>query len=229
MFLSIKRVVAVLAIFSVTSSVQAVELKSLDQQFSYALGYQFAQQLKSQGVSVQGGVFAAALDDVLQGNKLQMTTQEMGEAFRLAREQMAQAEAEKAQAAFKAGEAFLADNGKKEGIITLPSGLQYQVLKAGEGEVAGESATVTVHYRGSLITGQEFDSSHSRGEPTSFSLGGVVLGFREGISRMRVGGKWKLFIPASMGYGEVGAPGAIGPNETLVFEVELISVKQTEG
>lgn len=225
MTLSIKPIITSLVLATATFSVQAAELTSLEQKFSYALGYQFAQQLKQQGVTVEGAAFGAALDDVLKGNATQLTTEQMAEAFRQTKEEMAKVKAEAAIAAKQAGEKFLADNSKQEGVVVLPSGLQYQVLEAGEGDKPMAGATVTVHYRGTLISGKEFDSSYGRGEPTSFSLDGVIPGFREGISQMKQGAKWKLFIPASLGYGEVGAPGAIGPNETLIFEVELLSFK----
>ncbi|AKH22303.1 hypothetical protein AAY24_14905 [Sedimenticola thiotaurini] len=204
-------------------SVQAAELTSLEQKFSYALGFQFAQQLKQQGVTVDGSAFGAALDDVLEGRTPKLSSKEMSEAFSQTKEEMAKAKAQEAIAAKDAGEKFLAENSKQDGVVVLPSGLQYQILKAGEGEKPMAGATVTVHYRGTLISGKQFDSSYDRGEPTSFSLDGVIPGFREGISQMKPGAKWKLFIPSNLGYGEVGAPGAIGPNETLIFEVELLS------
>lgn len=224
MSLTMKSILPAVALSLSVVTVQAADLDTLQQRFSYALGHQFAQQLKQQGVTVEGVAFGAAIDDVLQGNQVRLTPQEMSEAFRQTKEEMARAQQEKAEAAGKAGEAFLEQNSSQEGVVVLPSGLQYQVLREGEGERPAPGAKVTVHYRGTLISGEEFDSSYSRGEPTSFSLDGVIPGFREGISLMSPGAKYKLFIPASLGYGETGAPGAIGPNETLIFEVELISI-----
>ncbi len=223
MSVSIKPIITAAVLATTAFSVQAADLGSLEQRFSYALGYQFAQQLQQQGVTVEGAAFGAAIDDVLSGKKTQLTLEQMSEAFRQTKEEMTKAKQQAAEASKQAGEQFLAENGKKSGVVVLPSGLQYQVLEAGEGEKPMAGATVTVNYRGTLISGQEFDSSYARGEPASFSLNGVIPGFREGISQMNKGAKWKLFIPASLGYGEVGAPGAIGPNETLIFEVELIS------
>lgn len=204
-------------------TVQAAELDTLQQRFSYALGYQFSQQLKQQGVMVEGAAFGAAIDDALGGRAAQLTPEQMSEAFRQTKEEMARVQQETAEAAKQAGEAFLVENSRREGVVVLPSGLQYQVLQAGDGEQPMPGAKVTVHYRGTLISGEEFDSSYGRGEPTTFSLDGVIPGFREGISLMNKGAKYKLFIPSSLGYGDAGAPGAIGPNETLIFEVELIS------
>ncbi|MCW8908048.1 MAG: FKBP-type peptidyl-prolyl cis-trans isomerase [Sedimenticola sp.] len=224
MSLTMKSILPAVALSLSAVTAQAADLNTLQQRFSYALGHQFAQQLKQQGVTVEGVAFGAAIDDVLQGNQVRLTPQEMSEAFRQTKEEMARAQQEKAEAAGQAGQAFLERNSSQEGVVVLPSGLQYQVLREGEGEQPAPGAKVTVHYRGTLISGEEFDSSYSRGEPTSFSLDGVIPGFREGISLMNPGAKYKLFIPASLGYGETGAPGAIGPNETLIFEVELISI-----
>ena len=223
MSLMMKSLLPAVALTVSVATIQAAELDTLQQRFSYALGYQFAQQLQQQGVMVEGAAFGAAIDDLLGGDAAQLTAQQMSEAFRQTKEEMARAQQEIAEAAKQTGEAFLAKNSQREGVVVLPSGLQYQVLQAGDGEQPMPGAKVTVHYRGTLISGQEFDSSYGRGEPTTFSLDGVIPGFREGISLMHKGAKYKLFIPSSLGYGETGAPGAIGPNETLVFEVELIS------
>ncbi len=215
--------IIMVALSAAAFSVQAADLGSLEQRFSYALGYQFAQQLQQQRVTVDGAAFGAALDDVRAGKTTALTPEQMSEAFRQTKEEMAKVKAQESLAAKQAGEKFLAENSKQDGVVVLPSGLQYQVLQAGEGGKPMAGAIVTVNYRGTLVSGQEFDSSYARGEPTSFSLDGVIPGFREGISQMSPGAKWKLFIPSDLGYGEVGAPGAIGPNETLIFEVELLS------
>ncbi|MCW8945197.1 MAG: FKBP-type peptidyl-prolyl cis-trans isomerase [Sedimenticola sp.] len=224
MSVSIKHLVPSMALALSAFSVSAAGLDTLEQRFSYALGQQFAQQLKQQGVKVEGAAFGAAVDDALKGMPSQMSPEEMSESFRQMKEVLAKEKAEAAIAAKQTGDKFLEQNGAKEGVVVLPSGLQYQVIQPGEGDTPPAGAEVTVHYRGTLITGKEFDSSYARNEPTSFSLNGVIPGFSEGLSLMNKGAKWKLFIPSSLGYGEVGAPGAIGPNETLIFEVELISI-----
>lgn len=225
MSVSIKHLIPAVSLVAAAFSVSAAELGTLEQRFSYALGQQFAQQLKQQGVTVEGAAFGAAVDDVLKGNPSLMTSEQMGEAFRMKKEVMAKEKAEAALAAKKAGELYLEQNSKKEGVVVLPSGLQYQVIQPGEGDTPPADAEVTVHYRGTLISGEEFDSSYARNEPASFSLKGVIPGFSEGLSLMNTGAKWKLFIPSNLGYGEVGAPGAIGPNEALIFEVQLISIQ----
>ena len=223
MSFSKKYVIGIVALMSVVFPAHSAELSTVDQRFSYALGFQFAQQLKSQGIKVDGTSFAAALDDVLQGNELQLTIAEMREALKAGKEALIKAKKEQAKGALEAGEKFLAENKARKGVVTLPSGLQYLVLKEGAGESPADDASVTVHYRGTLINGKEFDSSYGRGEPTTFSLGGVIPGFKEAISKMSSGAKWRVFIPSKMAYGEIGAPGSIGPNEALIFEIELIS------
>jgi FKBP-type peptidyl-prolyl cis-trans isomerase len=127
--------------------------------------------------------------------------------------------------AAEAGKAFLAENSKKEGVKTTSSGLQYKMLKEGTGKAPKATDTVLVHYRGTLINGKEFDSSYKRNEPIEFPLDGVIKGWTEGVQLVKEGGKIQLFIPSELAYGSRGAPGAIGPNETLVFEIELLQVK----
>ena len=129
-----------------------------------------------------------------------------------------------AQVGREKGEAFLAENAKKEGVKTLPSGLQYRVLKEGDGRKPRKTDQVIVHYKGTLIDGREFDSSHKRGEPAKFGVGQVIKGWTEALTLMKEGSKWMLYIPWQLAYGEKGSGKLIGPNETLVFEVELIAV-----
>jgi FKBP-type peptidyl-prolyl cis-trans isomerase FklB len=126
----------------------------------------------------------------------------------------------------KEGETFLTENKKKEGVKTLPSGLQYKVIKAGTGKKPKLADTVTTHYRGTLIDGTEFDSSYKRGQPATFQVSGVIPGWTEALQLMEEGAKWQLFIPSNLAYGERGMAGTIGPNATLLFEIELISVQE---
>jgi FKBP-type peptidyl-prolyl cis-trans isomerase FklB len=125
----------------------------------------------------------------------------------------------------KAGEAFLAQNKGKQGVVTLPSGLQYKILKAGNGKKPTENDTVECNYRGTLINGTEFDSSYRRGQPATFGVGQVIPGWREALQLMPVGSKWELYVPPDLAYGERGAGRDIGPNSTLVFEVELLGIQ----
>ena len=126
----------------------------------------------------------------------------------------------------KEGEAFLAENKKKEGVVTLPSGLQYKVIKEGDGQMPKDTDMVTVNYRGTLVDGTEFDSSYKRGNPATFPVNGVIPGWQEALKLMKVGSKWQLFVPAGLAYGEKGAGSTIGPNATLIFEVELLSISE---
>jgi FKBP-type peptidyl-prolyl cis-trans isomerase len=218
------RILFLLAVLlSLPFAAQAVELKTTEQKFGYAVGYNFARQLKAQGVKVDDAALAAAIQDVLQGRSLQMTPEEMKLALQAGREAMEQAAAEEAKRAFEVGDKFLAENKGKEGVVELPSGLQYLVLKKGEGASPTAEDEVTVHYRGTFIDGREFDRSQE-GNPVTFKVNGVIPGFREALTHMQPGAKWQIFVPSALGYGANGAPPTIGPNETLIFEVELVSV-----
>lgn len=196
---------------------------------SFALGLGLGQNLKAQGVEVDVQQFVKGLTEGLSDAEPSMGPEEM-QAVMVAlqkevnakRAEMAKGESAKNSAE---GKAFLADNAKKEGVKTLPSGLQYQVLKQGTGPKPTAASNVRTHYRGTLLDGTEFDSSYKRGEPAEFPVGGVIQGWTEALQLMPVGSKYKLFIPAALAYGEQGPPGSkIGPNSTLVFEVELLEI-----
>jgi len=220
------RFVSALILAGLASSALSAEIDTPEKKFSYVLGIQFGQQLKNEGIMVDAGAFAAGIDDVLRGNPPKMSMQEMQAALQAGKNKLIMEKQAEAQAAMEVGKAFLEKNKKQKGVVVLPSGLQYIELKAGQGNSPGAESKVTVHYRGALIDGTEFDSSYKRGEPTSFSLDGVIPGFREAISMMKPGAKWKVFIPSDLGYGPNGAGGTIGPNETLIFEIELLSVEE---
>jgi len=216
---------ALLLFCSATGAVQALELDTDQKRFSYVLGFQFGQQMKAEGIEVDGSAFAAAIDDVLRGKTLQMSVEDMGVALQAGRERLTKEKQARADAALKAGKEFLEKNKGQEGVVVLPSGLQYIEQTVGEGASPGPESTVSVHYRGTLIDGKVFDSSYSRGQPVSFKLSGVIPGFRESITLMKPGAKWMVFIPSELGYGQKGAGAKIGPNETLIFDIELISVE----
>ena len=207
----------------------ATALKSEREKTSYALGVEVGNNLKRQGVDLDASLLAQGLRDALAGGTLLLGEAEVREAvMAFQKELMAkQQEAQKAVSA-KAkteGEAFLAANATKDGVVTLPSGLQYKVITAGSGASPKASDTVSVHYRGRLIDGTEFDSSYKRNEPTSFPVGGVIPGWTEALQLMKQGAKWELYVPAKLAYGDRGAGGLIPPGATLVFEVELLSIK----
>jgi FKBP-type peptidyl-prolyl cis-trans isomerase FklB len=201
------------------------------QKASYAIGMNVGSGMKRQGIDVDSAALVQGLKDALAGNKPLMTEDEARAAItKLQTEMQSQAQAKAKQegdANQKEGAAYLAANKGKEGVVTLPSGLQYKILKEGTGAKPTAADSVVCNYRGTLINGTEFDSSYKRGEPATFPVGGVIKGWTEALQLMPVGSKWQLFIPSDLAYGPRGTPGGpIGPNSTLVFEVELLSIKE---
>ena len=197
---------------------------------SYALGLGIGQQLAQMGAeNISAEDFAQAINDVLKGNELKVSHREaqtIVQDYFQKQEQKLQAErAEKGKAHKEAGEKFLAENGKKAEVVTLPSGLQYQVLKEGNGKKPSAKDTVMCHYEGTLIDGTVFDSSYQRGEPATVPLQQVIAGWTEGLQLMQEGAKYRFFIPYTLGYGENGAGQSIPPYATLIFDVELVAVK----
>ncbi|MDA8105148.1 MAG: FKBP-type peptidyl-prolyl cis-trans isomerase [Nitrospiraceae bacterium] len=207
-------------------------LKDKKDRLSYALGLDVGNALKRQSVEINNDIFMQGVKDALSGGKKLLTDDELRETMTAFSKEMAtkQAEATKklAEKNKKEGEAFLAENKKKEGVKTLPDGLQYKVITEGKGGSPKATDTVTVNYRGTFIDGKEFDSSYKRNQPATFAVNGVIPGWTEALQMMKEGSKWELFIPAKLAYGERGAGGVIGPNATLIFEVELLSIKPTE-
>ena len=213
-----------------TKSATALALKTKKEKASYALGMKIGGDLHKQHVneSVDPALAARGFRDALAGTKPLLTEDEerallMQLQTEVRGKQEAQAH-EAGGAARKAGEEFLAANKSKEGVVTTPSGLQYKVITQGTGPKPTASDTVTCNYRGTLLNGKEFDSSYKRGHPESFPVGGVIKGWTEALQLMPVGSKWQLFIPADLAYGDRGAGSDIGPGETLIFEVELVSI-----
>ena len=168
--------------------------------------------------------FSAALDDVLYGNELKLDLATMKQAIETQQETILKQLTAAAEQKKQQGIAFLEKNKSAEGVQVLPNGLQYIVLKAGTGKQPTATDKVTVHYHGTLIDGTVFDSSVERGAPATFALDRVIPGFRESLTRMKTGGKWRVFVPSELAYGESGAGNSIGPNETLIFEIELLEV-----
>ena len=205
-------------------------LKTQKEKASYAIGMNIGKNLKRDSVEVDPAVLYRALKDALAGNKLLLTDDEAKAALTVLQTEVRAKEEAKLKAAAlenkKTGEAFLAANKTKEGVVTLPSGLQYKVIKEGTGPKPAAEDTVLCHYRGTLVDNTEFDSSYKRGEPLKIPVGGVIKGWTEAIQLMPVGSKWQLYIPSDLAYGERGAPGSpIGPNSALIFDVELISIE----
>ena len=211
----------------------APALKAPREKLSYALGMDLGNQLRKQSVDVDPATFAKGLSDALSGGKTLLTEEEarglIAELQKDLKAKQAAAQAEKmkelSEKNKKEGEAFLDANKKKEGMVTLPSGLQYRILKAGEGKKPTIDDTVVCQYRGTLVDGTEFDSSYKRNQPATFPVKGVIKGWTEALQLMPAGSKWELVIPPDLAYGERGAGNVIGPGATLIFEVELVSIQ----
>jgi len=205
------------------------ELANGNDRISYSVGYQVGGDFQRQGVALNPELMLKGVQDAMSGEKPLMTQPEMEKTLiDLKRKIVSIQQGRRKEAAEKnlaVGKKFLEENAKKEGVKTLPSGLQYKVIAKGSGKPPGETDSVTVNYKGTLIDGTEFDSSYKRGKPATFRVDGVIAGWTEGLQLMKPGAKWQLFIPANLAYGERGAGSRIGPNSALVFEIELISVQ----
>jgi FKBP-type peptidyl-prolyl cis-trans isomerase len=224
--MSIRQIQILLLLLTCTVSTafaKEVELKSLEQKLSYTLGYTFGNQMKGQVVAVNKEALMLAIEDAFAGNKPKLSKEEMTGALNEVNEKIAKLSEEKAKQNLEAGKIFLEENKKGEGVVVLPNGIQYLELKKGEGGSPSKDSDVTVHYVGTHISGAVFDSSKRHGGPATFNLSRVIPGFRDAISKMSKGSKWQIFIPSELAYGPVGSPPSIGPNETLIFEIELIS------
>lgn len=214
---------ATAALFSLSS--QATELKTDTQKHSYVIGTQIGKQLSASNIQIDEQALFAAISDMLKGRETQMTDDEMRLVVNRVREQQQQEAQRAGEENKKAGEAFLAKNAKSKGVKTLPSGLQYQVIKAGNGKKPTAADSVEAHYKGTLIDGTEFDSSYKRGQPATFPVQGVIKGWQEALPLMSEGAQWRIFVPSDLAYGERGAGDKIGPNSTLIFDIELFKVK----
>jgi FKBP-type peptidyl-prolyl cis-trans isomerase len=240
-----KSILLLVAILALVSSIQAQDKPAdakpadakpstdavdpaLKDKVSYFIGTQIGRDFQRNGIELNLEVFVQAIKDATDKKPSKYADAELEAAMQQFQAQMtAKQQADRAAAAgnnVTEGEKFLAENGKREGVTTTASGLQYEVLKKAEGAKPKATDTVTVHYRGTLINGKEFDSSYSRNEPTSFPLSGVIPGWTEGLQLMNVGSKFKFVIPSKLAYAERGAGNDIGPNATLVFEVELLKI-----
>ena len=227
--------IAVLGILFLTGLASAAEDRALKDQkdkVSYSIGVNIGNNLKTLPVEVNLDLIIKGIRDMVSGTKSLMTDEEIRETMMAFQKEVTAKYAEKMKVLGeknkKEGQEFLAENKKKEGITTLPSGLQFKVLTAGTGKKPLDTDTVTVHYRGTLIDGTEFDSSFRRGQPATFPVKGVIPGWTEAIKLMPQGSKWQIFIPSQLAYGERGAGNQIGPNATLIFDVELISIQEKQ-
>lgn len=216
-----------LSFFIVGSACAENKLKTQQEKIGYAIGMNIATNMLQQKVDVDADQLAAGLKDVLKGEETIITQEEMGQILTAYQQEMQMKQMAEAAAAAeneKLAQEYLENNGKQDGVITLESGLQYKVIKAGEGVSPQAESTVQVHYSGTLLDGTEFDSSYKRGEPASFPVNGVISGWTEALQLMKEGAKWQLVIPAELAYAERGAPPMIPPNATLLFDVELLKI-----
>lgn len=223
-----KRAALVLALMSAaTFADEGNKLESNVQKFSYAIGLQLGDNLKNQGIlDLDEQALAQGIRDYLDGSDLRLTPDEIQQAVVDYQQEMLETRLALAKKNREAGETFLEKNGKRDGVVVLDSGVQYEVVEKGSGDNPTETDVVMVHYRGYLIDGSEFDSSFGRGEPTELEIAQVIPGWQQTLQLMKVGSKWKVWIPSDLAYGLRGAGNKIGPNETLHFDIELISIKE---
>jgi FKBP-type peptidyl-prolyl cis-trans isomerase FklB len=213
------------------SPTPAPAFKTQKEKVSYAIGMEMGKGLKGQGMDVDTSVLAQGLKDALSGAKPQMSEEELKQVITSLQQEMRQKQMQIQEAAAAEnktkGDAFLAENAKKDGVVALPDGLQYKILAAGQGKKPAETDTVLCNYKGTFLDGTEFDSSTQAGKPVPFEVKNVIPGFKEVLQMMPVGSKWQIFVPSNLAYGERGAGNVIGPNATLIFEIELVSIQET--
>ncbi|MGD0883557.1 MAG: FKBP-type peptidyl-prolyl cis-trans isomerase [Thermodesulfovibrionales bacterium] len=226
---------ALLGICLLASLAQAADqaaLKDSKDKLSYSIGVDIGHRLKGQSIDVDPDILAKGIKDIFTGGKLLLTEQEVRDTLTTFQKDMIAKQKERAKVLGeknkKEGEAYLEANRKKKGVKVLPSGLQYKVITEGKGKTPKATDTVTVNYKGTLIDGTEFDSSYKKGQPATFPVNKVIPGWTESLQLMKEGSKWQIVVPPALAYKEMGAGNMIGPDATLIFEIELISVKPAE-
>ncbi len=222
-------ILALVAVGCQDNSHKKVDLKNPKEKMSYGVGVSIGNNIKGQSVDVDPDIVASGIKDALSGAKPLLSDSEVTQVMADLQSQIQAKQQDAFRAAGeknkKEGSEFLAANKMKEGVVTLPSGLQYKIVTKGTGKIPKASQTVSVHYRGTFIDGKEFDNSYKRGEPLTFRVSDVFKGWAEALQLMPVGSKWQLFVPPDLAYGERGRPPTIGANVTLLFEMELLSAK----
>jgi len=211
-------------LLSGNTSAVGTSLETSAEQYSYAIGINFTQSLMRQGAPIDPDAVYMAMRDALDGSKPRLSSETMSTALKEQAQLVGGRKRELAKENLQKGKAFMAKNQKRDGVTTLANSIQYEVLRKGDGPYPPKGGKVKVHYTGTLIDGREFDSSKRRGEPVSFELDSVITGWREILPLMRTGDRWAITIPPNLAYGVNGAGTTIGPNETLVFEIELLEV-----
>lgn len=205
-----------------------MSLQSNKEKISYIIGRDMAANFQKQGLEIDPEVFLQGFKEALAGQKSQLSPDDVQSTMMELQQLMASrqntSDGRQVEINQQEGEAFLLENKNREGVVSLPSGLQYEVLNQGTGKSPSKNDSVTTHYHGTLLDGTVFDSSYERGEPATFPVNGVIAGWTEALQKMKEGDKWRLFIPSNLAYGSRGAGGDIGPNATLIFDVELLTV-----
>ena len=201
-------------------------LKDQREKMSYIMGMEIGASIKGQGIDIDHEIFLRGIKDILKGNKTLLTEQEIRDTVARFQKEMTENQQTLAERNKKDAEAFLSGDKKKEGIVVLPSGLQYKVIRTGTGGKPRPTDTVTVRFRAALVDGTEVDSSSRHGQPDTFRVNEMMPGVAEALTLMQQGSKWLLFVPPNLGYGERGAGGLIGPNTSVLFEVELLAITE---
>jgi len=217
------------SLMGVAQASEKMPLNTDTDKISYSIGIDIGQSLTEQNIQINLKALTLGIEDAMQNKPLQLSKEELEAALLKLQAQMLEkkneAMSQVAQSNIEQAREFLADNKTKSGIHTLDNGLQYRIIKSGEGPQPTRDDSVTTHYRGKLLDGSEFDSSYARGEPVQFPVTGVIPGWQEALVRMQPGAKWELFVPAELAYGERGVGNLIGPNAMLIFEIELLNIQ----
>lgn len=207
-------------------AIAADKPESERQKLSYTFGYDVGQKIRNLIPDLDEAAFGQAVHDALTEKASRLSEAETQAVIAAFQKNRQEEMAKRAEANLKAGQDFLAANKKKKGVVTLPSGVQYKIIKSAKGDKPSAADSVVAHYRGTLINGKEFDSSIKRGEPATFPVGGVIPGWQEVLQLMPAGSKWQVYIPAELAYGMRGTDSGIGPNETLIFDIELLKINK---
>ncbi len=224
--MKILNAIAALALLTTSlGSLAETSLESDKEKLSYSMGVFFGQTVSRQDIDVDIPAFMQAVEDVLSEKELRMNMDDMQQILSAYQQQEQQQRAQKANNNLEEGQQYLSENKSRDGVIELDSGLQYKVITAGEGPTPTADDTVVVHYKGTLLDGTEFDSSYARGEPAELGVNRVIQGWQEALQLMKVGAKWQIAVPSELAYGSRGAGSVIGPNSTLLFDIELLGIQ----
>ena len=224
--MKVKTFIILPVLLALASLVNASELNTNKDKLSYIFGVQVGQGLRAEGVELEMDAFTAGIKDMLAGNNSQIDAAQaqilVSDYQEKKQQEMAKLSAKKQNES----STFLANNAKKDGVFVTASGLQYKIVEKGKGKSPTSENKVIAHYTGKLLDGTVFDSSHDRGEPATFPVSGVIKGWQEALPMMKEGGKWQIVVPANLAYGDRGVGNLIGPNETLIFDIELVSISK---